>query len=87
MIQDWCHIFINGTGFLNDWKCKNRDLIGPRECELRNAAGPNIQDLHSFRGKLMHSADWDSGELFPSGCFSLTDQAVQVWTGRTRESP
>jgi len=21
-IQDWCHIFSNGTGFLDDWKCE-----------------------------------------------------------------
>jgi hypothetical protein len=22
IIQDWCHVFINGTGFLNNWKCE-----------------------------------------------------------------
>lgn len=21
MISDWCHVFVNGTGFLNSWKC------------------------------------------------------------------
>ncbi|KAH0829681.1 putative sterigmatocystin biosynthesis monooxygenase stcW [Fonsecaea pedrosoi] len=40
-IKDWCHVFINGAGFLNDWKW------------------PNIPGLHSFKGKLMHSAAWD----------------------------
>ena len=22
VVHDWCHILVNGTGFLNDWKCK-----------------------------------------------------------------
>ncbi|KAF1816927.1 cyclohexanone monooxygenase [Eremomyces bilateralis CBS 781.70] len=39
--QDWCHVFINGTGFLNHWKW------------------PDIEGLHSFKGTLMHSANWD----------------------------
>lgn len=21
VVKDWCHILLNGTGFLNDWKC------------------------------------------------------------------
>ncbi|OCK82817.1 cyclohexanone monooxygenase [Lepidopterella palustris CBS 459.81] len=41
VIKDWCHVLINGTGFLNSWKW------------------PTIPGLHSFGGKLMHSADWD----------------------------
>jgi cation diffusion facilitator CzcD-associated flavoprotein CzcO len=41
-INDWCHVLINGTGFLNDWKW------------------PKVEGLHSFGGKLMHTANWDS---------------------------
>ena len=41
-VHDWCHILINGTGFLNDWKW------------------PKIEGLHSFKGRLMHTANWDS---------------------------
>lgn len=41
-VQDWCHVFINGTGYLNDWKW------------------PKISGLNSFKGKLLHSANWDS---------------------------
>lgn len=21
-VKDWCHVFINAGGFLNDWKCE-----------------------------------------------------------------
>jgi hypothetical protein len=21
--HDWCHVLINGTGFLNSWKCEH----------------------------------------------------------------
>lgn len=21
IVKDWCHVLINGTGFLNSWKC------------------------------------------------------------------
>ncbi|KAJ9636299.1 hypothetical protein H2201_007842 [Coniosporium apollinis] len=39
--EDWCHIFVNGTGILNSWKW------------------PDVENLHSFKGPLMHSACWD----------------------------
>lgn len=26
--DDWCHVLINGTGFLNSWKC---ELIGSED--------------------------------------------------------
>ncbi|KAL2436581.1 FAD-binding monooxygenase tazF [Exophiala dermatitidis] len=42
IIQDWCHILINGTGTLSRWKW------------------PDIPGLHDFKGKLVHSADWDT---------------------------
>lgn len=28
IVHDWCNVFINGTGFLNSWKCMLRiDLL------------------------------------------------------------
>ena len=64
VIDDWCHVLVNGTGFLNSWKCKQtKDLpIKPSEqwrC-LQGFTGPTIPGLHSFGGKLLHSASWDS---------------------------
>ncbi|KAH0847215.1 hypothetical protein AYO21_02604 [Fonsecaea monophora] len=52
-INDWCHVIINGTGFLNDWKW------------------PKIEGLHDFKGKLLHSANWDSS-------VDYTDKTVAV---------
>ena len=64
MTQDWCHIFINGTGFLNDWKCEHLDENSKLGAlKLTHALGPDIQGLHSFKGKLMHSANWEPGML------------------------
>lgn len=22
IMKDWCHVLVNGTGFLNNWKCR-----------------------------------------------------------------
>ncbi|KAF5003207.1 hypothetical protein FDECE_10225 [Fusarium decemcellulare] len=41
-LKDWGHVFIDGTGFLN------------------NKKWPEIEGLKDFKGKIMHSADWDT---------------------------
>jgi hypothetical protein len=28
VIKDWCHVLVNGTGFLNNWKCKVPKSLG-----------------------------------------------------------
>lgn len=69
--HDWCHVFINGGGYLNSWKCerlKPLPVCLHADCYL----GPNIQGLHEFEGKLVHSAAWDKGV---NTCEGLEEQA------------
>lgn len=40
-IEDFCDIFINATGILNNWKW------------------PDISGLDTYKGTLLHTADWD----------------------------
>lgn len=40
-IDDWCHVLINCSGGLNNWKY------------------PDIPGLHSFKGEMCHSAQWN----------------------------
>ncbi|KAK9772950.1 hypothetical protein SCAR479_10280 [Seiridium cardinale] len=44
--EDWCHVLINASGALNNWKW------------------PQIEGIHQFRGKIMHSAAWDESYDF-----------------------
>ncbi|OAG35207.1 hypothetical protein AYO21_10605 [Fonsecaea monophora] len=41
-IEDWCHVLINATGYLNSWKW------------------PDVKGLNTFKGTLLHSANWDT---------------------------
>jgi cation diffusion facilitator CzcD-associated flavoprotein CzcO len=61
--QDWCHVLINGTGILNNWRW------------------PDIEGLHDFGGKLMHSARWDHGVDFEGkvvGVIGTGSTSVQI---------
>ncbi|KAI8396552.1 hypothetical protein FOFC_21100 [Fusarium oxysporum] len=58
-VKDHCHFLINGTGFL---KYVSRRLLDPGfdSTDLDSDwKFPDIPDLHSFNGPLMHSANWD----------------------------
>ncbi|EEU44226.1 uncharacterized protein NECHADRAFT_48557, partial [Fusarium vanettenii 77-13-4] len=48
-MTDYCHFLINGSGFLNHTKVF-----------LGHWTFPNIPGLHSFKGPLMHTANWDN---------------------------
>jgi hypothetical protein len=59
IFTDWCHVLVNGSGLLNKYRCKLASPLDPVSTALSNYPGPDIEGLHSFKGSLIHSADWD----------------------------
>lgn len=41
--KDWCHVFINGTGFLNDWKWPDIEGLHTYEGALMHSANWNTE--------------------------------------------
>lgn len=62
-------MFVNGSGFLNNWKCESGPSICNLGIPLIPLPGPEVPGLHDFKGQLMHSANWDPCELI--SCFFL----------------
>ena len=71
-IDDWCHVLVNGTGFLNDWKWPKYVQVH-LELYMFNELNTylRIPGLHDFQGKLLHSANWDT-------IVDYTDKTVAV---------
>lgn len=66
--QDWCHVLINGSGVLNNWKCLSSIYPTPPlalpQLLTPIIAGPAIKGLHDFKGLLLHSAAWDESAQY-----------------------
>ncbi|GAB7324583.1 hypothetical protein MBLNU13_g08477t2 [Cladosporium sp. NU13] len=61
-IDDWCHVLVNGTGYLYNWKCAflvNLISVISNYDQFTNAMNtePAIDGLHDFAGTLLHSAN------------------------------
>lgn len=60
VVEDFCHVLLNCNGVLKYGKLRTLALHMWLNFRHSNWKWPEIEGLHDFRGKLLHSARWDS---------------------------
>lgn len=82
LIRDECDVFINASGVLKYvFPFRSFAMWVLIKCHCSNWKWPSIEGLNSFKGRLMHSAHWDSSYDFTGkrvACIGIGSSGIQI---------